>query len=73
VGEASNLAARLTEHVGGSDRESLADYLAGDEADQVTVELHIFPSTSPAKRVTVRRAYESELIRSRGPKFNVRP
>ncbi len=73
VGEASNLAARLSEHVGGSDRVSLANYLAGDHADQVTVELHIFPADSPAKRVTVRRAYESELIRSRSPEFNVRP
>lgn len=73
VGEAANLATRLSQHVGGSDRVSLADYLAGDQADQVTVELHIFPSDSPARRVTVRRAYESELIRSRDPKFNVRP
>ncbi|TWU48614.1 hypothetical protein Poly51_45150 [Rubripirellula tenax] len=73
VGEASNLAARLTEHVGGSDRVSLAQYLAGEDGDDVTVEMHIFPSDSPARRVTVRRAYESELIRSRDPKFNVRP
>jgi hypothetical protein len=39
----------------------------------VTIELHIFPKTSPARKLTVRRAYESELIRSREPKFNVRP
>lgn len=73
VGEAVNLATRLSQHVDGSDRVSLADYLAGDQADQVSVELHIFPSDSPARRVTVRRAYESELIRSRDPRFNVRP
>lgn len=73
VGEAANLATRLSQHIGGSDRASLADYLAGDQADQVTVELHQFPADSPAKRVTVRRAYESELIRSRDPTFNVRP
>ncbi|WP_146534550.1 GIY-YIG nuclease family protein [Rubripirellula reticaptiva] len=73
VGEASNLSARLTEHLGGSDRISLAEYLAGENAAGVSVEMHIFPADSPVKRVTVRRAYESELIRSRDPKFNVRP
>ncbi len=73
VGEASNLAARLTEHVGGSDRVSLAKYLAGDDGAGVSVEMHVFPATSPARKVIVRRAYESELIRSRDPKFNVRP
>lgn len=73
IGEARDLAARLSEHTGGSDRKSLAEYLAGDGGQDVSVELHIFPADSPAKKVTVRRAYESELIRSRDPKFNVRP
>jgi len=73
VGEAADLAVRLRDHVAGSDRPSLARYLESDQADQVTVELHIFESDSPARKVSVRRAYESELIRSREPKFNVRP
>ncbi len=73
VGEASNLAARLREHTSGSDRKSLAEYLAGEHSASITVELHIFPPDSPAAKVGVRRAYESELIRSRQPKFNVRP
>ena len=72
VGEAANLVNRLSEHLGGSDRQSLADHLA-IESDQTSVELHIFPSDSPARKVSMRRAYESELIRSRNPKFNVRP
>lgn len=73
IGEADNLSRRLNEHVGQSDRLSLAKYLSGPQANEVTVELHIFPDDSPAAKTTVRRAYESELIRSRNPKFNVRP
>lgn len=72
IGEASNLESRLCEHVGGSDRVTLAKYLAKD-AESTTVELHIFPRGTPADRLEVRRAYESELIRSRQPKFNIRP
>lgn len=73
IGEAGNLASRLKEHLAGSDRKSLADYLASEAGKSVSVELHLFPADSPASKVTVRRAYESELIRSRNPKFNVRP
>jgi hypothetical protein len=73
IGEASNLAARLKQHLTESDRASLANYLASTEAATVSVELHIFPKDSPASKITVRRAYESELIRSRQPKFNSRP
>ena len=73
IGEASNLSKRLTTHLRGSDRKSLANVLDGVNGDDVTIELHVFPKDSPARKVTVRRAYESELIRSREPKFNVRP
>ncbi len=73
IGEASDLSARLKQHLTESDRASLANYLASTEAATVSVELHIFPKDSPASKVTVRRAYESELIRSRQPKFNARP
>lgn len=72
IGEAANLVNRLGEHLGGSDRQSLAEHLAV-EAEETSIELHIFPSDSPARKVAMRRAYESELIRSRNPKFNVRP
>ncbi|TWT51089.1 hypothetical protein Pla22_38660 [Rubripirellula amarantea] len=73
IGEAVDLSDRLTQHTSGSDRVSLAEHLRTAEQGDVTVELHVFPKDSPAKRVTVRRAYESELIRSRHPKLNVRP
>jgi GIY-YIG catalytic domain len=73
IGEAENLEVRLQQHLGGSDRIALADYLKAHTSSEITVELHIFPKDSPASRLAVRRAYESELIRSRAPKFNVRP
>jgi hypothetical protein len=73
IGQAANLSSRLADHLAGSDRKSLAAYLVGDDADGVTVELHIFPTDSPASKITVRRAYESELIRSRRPAFNLQP
>jgi hypothetical protein len=72
VGEAADLSKRLGQHVAKSDRKSLANYL-NTQAENVSVELHVFPRNSPAARVAVRRAYESELIRSRNPRFNVRP
>ncbi len=73
IGEAADLAARLAKHLSVSDRPSLAEYLAADRAEGASVEMHIFDSDSPIAKGRVRRAYESELIRSRKPKFNVRP
>lgn len=73
IGEAKNLAARITEHLTGSDRLTLAAYLASADGTSVSLELHVFAKDSPASKLTMRRAYESELIRSRNPKFNVRP
>ena len=73
IGEADDLARRLAQHASESDRVSLADYISANDPDRITVELHVFPHESPAREVTARRAYESELIRSRAPKFNVRP
>jgi hypothetical protein len=37
------------------------------------VELHAFDPDSKARSLTVRRAYESELIRSRKPRLNIAP
>lgn len=73
IGEAANLTTRLTQHLAESDRLKLAELLETSDPAFVTIELHVFPKESPAKSVRVRRAYESELIRSRKPKFNVRP
>jgi len=73
VGEAASLRSRLASHLSGSDRLKLAEYLGDQTKGEVSLELHIFDPDSPAKQLRVRRAYESELIRSRTPRFNVRP
>lgn len=73
IGEAKNLRTRLTQHLEDSDRESLAKYLESPDAQQIVVDLHVFPADSPGRQLAVRRAYESELIRSRSPRFNLRP
>ena len=73
VGESSSLRFRVNHHLDHSDRKSLAHYLWSNGNQEITVELHVFPKDSPAKDKTKRRAYESELIRSRKPKFNLAP
>ncbi|QDV68326.1 excinuclease ABC subunit C [Rosistilla carotiformis] len=73
IGEAANLRVRLTQHLTDSDRRSLADYIQQTAVEGLSIEWHAFPKTSPARQVAVRRAYESELIRSRNPRLNVRP
>jgi predicted GIY-YIG superfamily endonuclease len=73
IGESSNLRERLTKHLDRSDRQSLASYLATKKLQDITVEIHAFDPDSPARLKTMRRAYESELIRSRKPKLNLAP
>jgi hypothetical protein len=73
IGEAVNLHQRLSQHLHESDRLSLRSYLDLVADGSVTVELHVFGEKSPANELTIRRAYESELIRSREPRFNLRP
>ena len=73
IGEAEDLRRRLTEHLDDSDRKSLAAYLATHGHDDITIEIHTFDAGSRIKELAVRRAYESELIRSRNPRFNIRP
>ena len=72
IGEASNLRDRLSTHLEDSDRKSLAKYLVEHSKD-VQIEFHAFDPESKAKSKSVRRAYESELIRSRKPRLNVKP
>ena len=72
VGETNHLSRRLTSHLTDSDRDRLAEYLA-NHADTTTVEIHRFPADSPGGKTAARRAYESELIRSRRPTLNLRP
>ena len=71
IGQTENLRKRMAEHLAESHNASLAKYLKSAQA--ATVELHSFDPKSRAKEVRVRRAYESELIRSRKPRFNVLP
>lgn len=73
IGESSKLRERLKSHLDDSDRQSLASYLKAEGIESVTVEVHAFDPASPARLKPQRRAYESELIRSRKPRFNLRP
>ncbi len=73
IGESANLRQRLAEHLDTSDRHTLATYLADHGDRAVAIELHCFDPASSARLVSHRRAYESELIRSRQPRFNLRP
>lgn len=73
IGESANLHDRVKQHLDRSDRQSLASYLATNGVKGVTLELHAFEKDSPARLKPMRRAYESELIRSRKPRFNLAP
>lgn len=73
IGESANLRTRIAKHLDHSDRKSLAHYLWKNGVEGVTVELHAFDPASNARLKEMRRAYESELIRSRKPRFNIAP
>ncbi|MDA1015243.1 MAG: GIY-YIG nuclease family protein [Planctomycetota bacterium] len=71
IGESSQLRTRVAKHLDHSDRKSLAHYLWKNGPQGITVELHSFDPESPARLKSMRRAYESELIRSRKPRLNI--
>ena len=71
IGQAANLRERLQQHLSESHNQSLATYLQAN--NQPIVEVHSFDPESRAKEVRVRRAYESALIASRKPRFNIQP
>lgn len=73
IGESSKLRDRLKTHLDDSDRKSLASYLKAEGVEGIVIEVHAFDGTSPARLKPQRRAYESELIRSRKPRFNLAP
>ncbi len=73
IGQTNNLRERMTKHLNDSDRKSLARYLSEHSESDITLEIHLFASDSPAKETAVREAYESELIRSRKPRLNIAP
>lgn len=73
IGQAQNLQNRLQQHFNESHSAELTSYLNSQANEALTIELHVFPKDSPAAKVGPRRAYESELIRSRQPRLNVLP
>jgi len=74
IGEAKNLSKRLTQHLSNSDRTLLATYLAKHaDTTSIQIEVHAFDPESDARLVAYRRAYESDLIATRKPRFNMRP
>ena len=73
IGQAEDLRKRLKQHLDESSNVALFQYLKQGDSREIWVEIHSFPADSRAKELMVRRAYESELIRSRKPKFNILP
>lgn len=72
VGEADDLHRRVVkEHCVHSDRQQLAHHLWQHGPDDVLVEIRSYEGTPDAKRKSVRRALEAELIESRRPAFNI--
>lgn len=73
IGQTANLRERLLNHLDESHNLSLAKYLKTEMSDSISIEVHDFDPKSKAAKTMVRRAYESELIASRKPRFNVQP
>lgn len=73
IGQTDNLRKRLMSHLDQSHNVSLANYLGEQHIKDITVEIHSFDPDSRAKETMIRRAYESELIASRKPRFNIQP
>ncbi len=73
IGQSQNLQQRLAKHFEDSDRKNLTKYLSENSNGAIVVELHIFEEGSPAEKLSIREAYESELIRSRKPRLNIAP
>ncbi len=73
IGQSDNLRERMKSHLDQSSSRGLSRYLSEQPTEQIFVELHWFPADSRAKETMIRRAYESELIRTRKPRFNIQP
>jgi predicted GIY-YIG superfamily endonuclease len=72
VGEGGNLRLRVAKHLDHSDRKALAHYFWDYGISGIVVEIHAFRSDSDARKQAARRAYESDLIDKRLPRFNIR-
>lgn len=73
IGQSDNLRERMKSHLDQSHNPSLARYLGTKDLKGITVEVHAFAPDSRARETMIRRAYESELIASRKPRFNIQP
>jgi predicted GIY-YIG superfamily endonuclease/uncharacterized protein YktB (UPF0637 family) len=73
IGQTDNLRKRLADHLDESHNRSLAKYLKSGIKNSISIEVHDFDPESKASETRVRRAYESELIASRKPRFNLQP
>jgi hypothetical protein len=71
IGEAGNLRGRLEKHLDHSDRKAVARYLWDNGVRELEIEIHAFCRDSDGNKVSCRKAYEAELIRSRKPSLNI--
>ncbi|MGA2171409.1 MAG: GIY-YIG nuclease family protein [Sedimentisphaerales bacterium] len=71
IGESHNLYLRVKKHLDHSDRKSLARYFWSKDILSVIIEVHVFDPNSNARFKVHRRAYETSLIQSRHPRFNI--
>lgn len=68
VGEAANLRIRIDKHLDHSDNKGLARWMWEYGTERIFLELHVLNAKTSTR---IRRALETELIRSRKPIFNV--
>ena len=73
LGEAGNLRLRVAKHLDHSDRKSLARYFWDEGFSEIRVQIHSFAPDSDARKQSLRRAYESDLLAKRSVRFNIRP
>ncbi len=73
IGHSENIRKRLCSHLEESSNFEFLRYLGSNSDKSIKIEIHAFPKESRMKEVVIRRAYESELIRSRKPRFNILP
>jgi hypothetical protein len=72
LGESANLRLRVAKHLDHSDRKSLARYFWDEGFSEIKVQIHVFDPNSDAKKQSMRRAYESDLLAKRSVRFNIR-
>jgi len=73
LGESGNVRQRVAKHLDHSDRKSLARYFWDEGFSEIKVQIHAFAPNSDAKKTSMRRAYESDLLAKRSVRFNIRP